>query len=113
MNIKKIFSNDKKLQVIYRLEPGCLGPNGENHIKDFCKFAQNKAEGIDAEIIIWEFRSRNDKALAEIEYKINNKKLSFDKAKIYLEMFDRNIDDFEEVAHEKISNLIEDYFGNQ
>jgi len=112
MNIKTQLTHDKKLHVIYRLEPGCLGPKGENHINDFCTFALQKIEAIDENIIIWELQSRNDKTLPEMEYKINNKKLSYDQAEKYLEVFDRKIDEFEELSHEKISNLIEEYFSN-
>ena len=29
-----------QLAVIYRVEPGCLGPEGAAHIEGFCQFAQ-------------------------------------------------------------------------
>ena len=110
MSIEKSLPDDKKLHVICRLEAGCLGPDGENHINDFCTFVQKKIEAIDVNIILWEVLSRKDKTLPEMEYKINNKKLSHDQARKYLEMFDRSIDDFEELYYEKIFSLIDEYF---
>ena len=28
-------SDEKKIRVMYRVEPGCLGPEGADHIEDF------------------------------------------------------------------------------
>lgn len=103
---------DKKLNVIFRVEAGCLGPNGEEHINNFCAFAQKEMETIDSEFISWEILPRNDKSLPEMEYIINNKKLSYDKTKRLLDIFNKNMDEFEGSFHEKISNLIEVYLGN-
>ena len=74
-----ILAQNKKLTVIYRLEPGCLGPQGLDHIDNFCYFAQEKVQSIDSDIIIWKVLPRNDKILPEMEYKLNNKKLSREK----------------------------------
>lgn len=32
-------SDERKIRLMYRVEPGCLGPDGANHIEDFCRFA--------------------------------------------------------------------------
>ncbi|MFT6898769.1 MAG: hypothetical protein ACJA13_003196, partial [Paraglaciecola sp.] len=32
----------KKLTVTFRVEPGCLGPDGISHIEAFCKFAKRE-----------------------------------------------------------------------
>jgi len=101
---------NKKLTVIYRLEPGCLGPQGPDHINDFCSFAQEKVQSVHSDMIIWKILPRNDKSLPEIEYKLNNKKLSREKAGRFLIIFDREIEVFEESFHEKIAELIETYF---
>jgi len=103
---------NKKLTVIYRLEPGCLGPQGLNHIDHFCYFAQEKVQSIDSDIIIWKVLPRNDKLLPEMEYKLNNKKLSREKTDRFLNIFDKQIETFEESSHEEIAELIEMYFEN-
>ena len=33
-------TNKAVVEVIYRLEPGCLGPDGAQYITEFCQFAQ-------------------------------------------------------------------------
>ena len=30
----------KKLLVMYRIEPGCLGPQGADYVEEFCVFAK-------------------------------------------------------------------------
>ena len=32
-------ADDKKIRLMYRVEPGCLGPQGAEHIEDFCRYA--------------------------------------------------------------------------
>ncbi|MBR9885677.1 MAG: hypothetical protein GYB21_19370 [Oceanospirillales bacterium] len=103
--------DEKKLCVIYRLEPGCLGPNGHDHIKDFCVFADKALRSFDSAFVIWKVQSRDDKSLPEMEYTINNKRLSRDKADRYLALMGKNIDDFEAYIHEDISHMIEDFFS--
>ena len=113
MSIKVALPEDKKLCFIYRLESGCLGPDGNVHINKFCVFAQKRVESIESNSIIWEILSRNDKSLPEMEYKINNKILSYGKAEKYLEILNINIGEIEDQFHEKISNLIEEYFESK
>ena len=45
--------DDKKLAVTYRVEAGCLGPDGLNYISDFCNFAQSELQILDSDYIIW------------------------------------------------------------
>ena len=113
MNINTPSPKDMKLCVIYRVEPGCLGPEGLMLINEFCLFAQNNIRMNEANFIIWEIHSRSDKTLPEMEYKLNNKKLSHDKAKKYLEILDIKINELEEHFHEELSNLVEEYFQNK
>jgi len=111
MNMNKPLPTDLKLCVLYRVEPGCLGPEGLLLINEFCLFAQNNIKMNDTNFIIWEIHSRNDKALPEMEYMLNSKKLSHDKVEKYLDMFSIEINDLEEHFHEEISNLIEEFFS--
>jgi hypothetical protein len=41
----------KKLTVTFRVGPGCLGPDGIDHIEGFCKFAKKEVDGLDSDFI--------------------------------------------------------------
>ncbi len=100
---------DKKLNVLFRVEPGCLGPDGINHIEKFCQFAQQQVEAIDADFVHWDIVARFDKLLPEMEYKIANKKLTHDKAAKYLAIFEKDLDEFEGHLNDKLGELIDNY----
>jgi len=102
---------NKKLTIVFNVEPGCLGQNGMNHVEDFCQFTQNKIKSINSDIIIWEVLPRYDKSQPEIQYKLNNKKLSNDKAAKLLALFDQKINEIEVQLEDKIIILIEQYLG--
>ena len=112
MKIKLPLNQDQKLNVIFRVEPGCLGPQGEGHVVDFCKSAQKMVETIDADFVHWVIIPRHDKSEPEMEYKIVNKKLSHDKAEKYLGLFDKSLDEFEGHLHDKLALLIDKYLGH-
>ena len=101
---------DKKLTVIFRIESGCLGPEGKSHIVEFCNFAQNVIKLDKSNFLHWKIVPRIDKTLPEIEYKLRDKILPHDKAARYLTLFKENIDTFEDRLNEKLMNLIDDYF---
>lgn len=113
MNNRLPLPKDKKLTVLIRLEAGCLGPDGEDHIEKFCHYAQKEVESIDSDFIHWEIMPRLDMVFAETEYRISNKNMSHDKAVKYLELFKRNLDEFEEHVHDKLIMLIEQYKEHQ
>lgn len=112
MKINLPLSQDKKLNVTFRVEAGCLGPEGASLIDGFCNFAQQEVETLDADFVHWEIIPRHDKSLPEMEYKISNKKLSHDKAERYLELFGKELNEFEEHLHEKIAILIDQHLGH-
>ena len=97
--------------MLFRLESGCLGPDGSNHIDAFCLQAQKQFAAIDSDFIDWEIIPRQDKSLPERQYKINNKLISREMAKKYLNLFNRNIDNFEENIDEKLGEIINQYLG--
>lgn len=103
---------NKKLTVLFRLEPGCLGPNGLEHIEEFCSHAQQEMSAIDSDFITWLIEPRLDKALEEILFKVENKKLSHEQADKYLNVFEKNLDAFEGHLHDKLSHLIDEYLGH-
>lgn len=112
MNMKLPLPQDKKLTVIFRIEPGCLGPEGVDHIDEFCVFAQKHIETVDADFVHWQLMPRLDKTQTEMQYKINNKGLDHDKAEKYLKLFNKELDEFEGHLHEKLSELIDQYLGH-
>ncbi len=112
MNIKLPLDQNKKLCVTFRLEAGCLGPQGEDHISAFCESAQVMVNKMHADFVNWSIVPRSDKSLAEIEYKLNNKKLTHDKAAKYLEIFGKNLDEFEENLQDKLALHIDKYLGH-
>ena len=111
MNTHTPLAKDKKLTVVFRVESGCLGPEGDDHIEEFCDFAQKEIESIESDIVQWEIIPRRDKSHPEMEYKISSKKLSHEKAIKYLDAFQKNLDEFETNLHEELTRLIEQYFG--
>lgn len=100
---------EKKLTVLYRVEPGCLGPQGKEYIEGFCEFALSAIEHMDGEFIHWILVPRYDKSLPEMQYQINGKKLSHDKAEKYLQLFDKHLEEFEGHLYEKLADLIDEY----
>ena len=100
---------DKKLNVVCRIEADCLGPDGEDHIEEFCKIAQEEVEDLDADFVHWEMVPRHNKLESEMQYNVNKKKLTHDKAARYLTLFHKNLDDFEDHLHEKLTFLIDQY----
>ncbi len=112
MKARLPLSQDQKLTVVCRIEPGCLGPDGKKHIQAFCDFAQKQVEPIDADFVHWELVPRNDKTLPEMQYQVKGKKLTHDKAAKYLALFRKDLDVFEDHLHEKLSHLVDEYLGH-
>ncbi len=112
MKNKLPLPQDKKLTVIFRIESGCLGPQGGDHVTKFCDYAQKDVESIDSDFVHWEITPRLDKTLAEIEYKIGGKKLPHDKAAKYLGAFNKSLDEFEGHLNDRLTTLIDQYMGH-
>ena len=103
---------DKKLTVIFRVEPGCLGPTGEELVDAFCEFAQKKIMPLDADFIHWQIVPRKDKSEAELQYRINDKILSHEQASKYLTLFDKSLDVFEEHLNDNLAMYIDEYLDH-
>lgn len=111
MKAKLPLPREKKLTVVFRVEPGCLGPEGQKHAEEFCAFAQQACEPIDADFVHWEIVPRYDKSKPEHEYNINSRYLSHDKAEQYLALFGKSLDEFEGHFHDRVTQLIEEFHG--
>ena len=103
---------EKKMTVVCRIEPGCLGPEGIDLVEEFCTFAQREIETIDSDFIHWELVPRLNKEYEEMQYQVNGKNLSHEKAAKYLQIFDVKIDEFEDRLHDKLSELIDQHLGH-
>lgn len=109
--MSKALPKHKKLNVLFRVEPGCLGPDGAEHVEEFCAYAEKAVEELDADFVHWDILPRHDKQLPEMEYMVNSKKLNHDQAARYLQVFKKDLDEFESHLDEKLAHLIEEYFG--
>ncbi len=104
-------ADEKKLALIYRVEPGCLGPNGASHIEGFCDFAQKEIEQLDAAYVLWTITPRHNKSLPEMQYSIGSRNISREQAERYAAALQKNLDEFESHLVEKLADLINAYMG--
>jgi len=102
---------DKKLNVLFRVEPGCLGPDGPEHVESFCQYAQKSVEDLDADFVHWDIVPRFDKSLPEMEYKVNTRRLNHDQAERYLHVFNKELDEFETHLNDKLGELIDSFLN--
>lgn len=105
--------NDRKIAVLCRIEPGCLGPDGVDHIEAFCALAQKAMQHFDADVGTWLLIPRYDKTLEEMQYSVANKLLSREQATKYLVSIGRDIDSFEERFQDKLTSLINLYLARK
>jgi|TARA_B110000008_G_scaffold163683_1_gene164021 hypothetical protein len=102
-------SEDKKLSITFRVEPGCLGPQGARLITDFCDMARPEFKMLAADYVIWDIVPRSDKTLPEIQYSLLEKRISASQAEQYLALFDRHLEDLESDFDDRLEALINQY----
>ena len=102
---------NQKLVVIYRVEPGCLGPEGDSLVDDFCNFAQSKFQDFNTDCIVWHIVPRKDKAIPEMEYNVADKKLNHIQAEKYLAVFGKELDELEGHLSGTLTSLINEFMG--
>lgn len=103
---------ENKLIILYRLESGCLGPNGASHIERFCPEAQSKLSDLFGPIIRWELEPRHDITLPELDYRLTNKRITRNQASTYLSAIGQDIDEVEAQLFKRISLLANDFLGH-
>ncbi len=103
--------NNKKLVVTYRVEPGCLGPNGIDHVVSFCEFAHKSIQTLDSDYVSWDIVARLDKNLPEMQFGVGGKVLTHDQADKYLAVFNKGLDEFEGHLGSKLAELINEFMG--
>jgi len=103
---------EKKLVVTYRVESGCLGPQGESHISKFCGFAQSKLRTLDSDYVVWNIEPRDNKTLPEMQYSVLGKRITHAQAEKYLSVFGEKLDEFECHLSDKLACIIDEFMGH-
>ena len=101
----------KKLMIQYKMEPGCLGPQGESLVDEYCRYAQEKIDSLNGDFVHWVIEPRSDKKDPEIKYQINGKDLLPAMVERYLAVFGRDLEEFEDQFNEQLMDYIEDFMG--
>lgn len=101
----------KKLTVTYRVEPGCLGPDGADKIDAFCVYAQQQVQLLDLDYVSWSIIPRNDKSLPELEFDIDGKRMSDSQAERYFSLFGKSVDDFDASLSDELSIFIDGFLA--
>lgn len=104
--------DDKKLHVLFRVEPGSMGPAGIDHIQEFCQYAQKRVDSLHPEFVQWQIVARMNKKLPEIQFKVANKNLTQEQAAKYLSVFGQNLEEFEEHLHDMLAVLVDEFWEN-
>ena len=101
-------TDDKKLRLMYRVEPGCLGPEGAEYIEDFCRYANKHIKSpYYAQFV---FLPRYDKQKDERQYSVKSRNLSQLQVRKYFSHFEIDMDGFEEQLDELLTKAIDLYF---
>ena len=100
----------KKLTIQIRVEPGCLGPDGKEHIETFCVAAAMIFEAVEPELVSWVLIPRYDKQLPEQEFFLNDLKLSEEQASLFLRRFGRELGEVQDQLDSVLAQLVERYF---
>ncbi|RAU18107.1 hypothetical protein DN062_10020 [Nitrincola tibetensis] len=113
MSITLPLPQDKKITFTCRVEAGCLGPDGQLHVKAFCQHAEKEIAFFDTGVIQWRLVPRHDKSEEEIQYSIASKILTREQAARYFSLLDRDIEDIENFFHGFLVRLINEYLGHE
>ena len=108
-NTNDFNSDNVRVTVLYRVEPGCLGPEGKFFIEDFCAYANDTFMNVQQEHVNWLFVPRHDKSLAEIQYQYRERNLSREMAKKLFSIKAIDIDDFEDRLNDQIPEMIDKF----
>ncbi|QEP43300.1 hypothetical protein D5085_09310 [Ectothiorhodospiraceae bacterium BW-2] len=94
------------LTILFRVEPGCLGPEGQDHIENFCRFASEAFNQTETAWLQWQITPRYDKSLPELQYKIGRKLLSQSQAAQYLQQLIKgDLERFEDAIQNRLTQL--------
>lgn len=111
MNATTRIAPKQLITLIFRVEPGTLGPQGVDHVVGFCEFAQAQYVPENVSFMRWQIIPRLDKSQPELEYVIGDKKLSAAQALKYLKLFEQDLEEVEDHLIHYVSQQVNQYFG--
>lgn len=102
-----------RLRIIFRVEPGSLGPDGRDCVEAFCRYAQPLLTAPDVARLQWELVPRFDKTLPELECRVGSRRLSQTQADQYLQCFGSSFEQIEDLLARDLTQLINAYMAQQ
>jgi len=102
-------STDDKLIIECRIEGGCLGPSGADHVDAFCEFATLALADLNTDKMTCYVTPRENSSQQEFQYKLIGKKLSHQQANRYLVALGIEITEFEHRIEDRLLELIEQF----
>ena len=96
--------------MLFRVEPGCMGPAGIDHINEFVDYANQHITSLNKPFVNWRIEARTNKKLPEIEYRVGNKLLKEPQVEKYLTVFGSSVDSFEEEVNERIAEMVDEFW---
>ncbi len=100
---------DAKLTLLFRVEPGCLGPDGKVYIDEFCHLAQQAFASNQHPWLAIKIVPRYDKQRPETEYLLGERGLNRSKAERYMMLHGKALSQLECQLNDLISDLIDHY----
>ncbi|MDO2947505.1 hypothetical protein [Aeromonas simiae] len=101
-----------KLTLLFRIEPGCLGPDGPQHIAPFCTLAMQLFPRLEPDRVQWQIVPRHDKRLDELEFHLASRRLSEEQASQYLAQTGVSLPQLRERIDETLARLVERYLAS-
>ena len=102
-----------KIEVLVRVEPGSLGPDGSEQVEAFCELAQKLFRQKPEQDFEWTITPRYDKTLAEFSLRHQGRSLNIEKAEQVLSYYKTTPEDLEHETMDKISDLIDRYLNHK
>ncbi|MGL4932621.1 MAG: hypothetical protein ACRC4P_04685 [Aeromonas sp.] len=99
-----------KLTIQIRIEPGCLGPDGRDHIDTFCVAAAKIVAAIEPDLISWALIPRHNKQLPEQAFFIIGRTLTEEQASLWLRRVGLELGELQERLDSVLAQLVERYF---
>jgi hypothetical protein len=102
-----------QINALFRLEPGCLGPNGVDLAYAFCdQIEDDLKKHINCnQVINWRIEPRFDKSLPETEYTLNQRTINASQAKQLVEKLGSDLDDIEMTLHDLLAEWIDEFLS--
>jgi hypothetical protein len=106
-------NQELSLELVVRVEPGSLGPDGLDHVEAFCIVAEKVFAKVEFATLSFKVVPRYDKTQPELELFMNNKSLPEQRATLVLDKLNVTFEQIEEEVMERISTLIDRFLGHK